>query len=146
LQRDLLGYQAEIDRLSRFAANEEDPARRQQFLFEADRLAIVASRLDGDLLAASRLARGVQAQRQALAARQAQAQASTASQTQRIDRELADLIKREKRNDGVEKRAARASVGPTGKVRALSAQATALSTYDQFPLETVKARLQESLR
>ena len=146
LQRDLLAYQADIDRLSRLAANEEDPARRQQFLFEADRLAIFASRLDGDLIAASRLARGVQAQRQALAARQAQAQASAATQTQRLDRELADIARREKRNEGVEKRATRATVGPTGKVRALSAQATALSTYDQFPLESVKARLQESLR
>ncbi len=146
LQRDLLAYQAEIDRLTRLAANEEDPARRQQLLFEADRLAIVASRLDGDLLAASRLARGVQAQRTALAARQAQAQASAASQTQRIDRELADLVKRERRNEGVEKRASRAAVGPTGKVRALSAQATALSTYDQFPLEAAKAKLLESLR
>jgi hypothetical protein len=146
LNRDLLGYQVEIDRLTRLAAAENDPTRRQQLLFEADRLAIVASRIDAELVAVSRLARGVQGQRAALSARQAQAQSNAASQTQRIDRELADLLKRDKRNEAIEKRASRPAVGPTSKVRALSAAATALSTYDQFPLEATKARLLESLR
>jgi hypothetical protein len=146
LNRDLLSYQVEIDRLTRLAAAEKDPARRQQLLFEADRLSIVASRIDADLVAANRLARGVQSQRAALAARQSEAQSNANSQVQRIDRELADLAKRERRNDSIEKRASRPSVGPTSKARALSAQATALSTYDQFPLEAAKAKLLESLR
>ena len=146
LNRDLATYQIEIDRLTRLAAGENDPARRQQLLFEADRLAIVASRIEGDLVAANRLARGVQAQRAALATRQAQAQSNANTQVQRIDRELTDLTKRERRNDSIEKRASRPNVGPTSKARALSAQATALSTYDQFPLEAAKAKLLESLR
>ncbi|HZN34241.1 MAG TPA: hypothetical protein VFB80_10495 [Pirellulaceae bacterium] len=146
LNRDLATYQIEIDRLTRLAAGENDPARRQQLLFEADRLAIVASRIEGDLVAANRLGRGVQAQRAALATRQAQAQSNANTQVQRIDRELTDLTKRERRNDSIEKRASRPNVGPTSKARALSAQATALSTYDQFPLEAAKAKLLESLR
>jgi len=146
LNRDLLNYQAEIDRLTRLAAAEKDPVRKQQILAEADRLAIIATRIDGDLVALSRLARGVRAQRATLAARQTQAQNNAASQTQRIDRELTDLAKREKRNDGIEKRAGRPSAVPASKVRSLSAQATALTTYDQFPLEAVKAKLLESLR
>jgi hypothetical protein len=146
LNRDLLAYSAEIDQLSRLAAAEKDPARRQQLLFEADRLAVIANRLDADLLGVNRLARGVQGQRAALAARQAALQNDIAGQTQRIDGELGDLGRRERRNDGIEKRASRPTVAPASKVRSLSAQASSLSTYDQFPLEAAKAKLLESLR
>ena len=71
---------------------------------------------------------------------------SVRPQIERIEHELAELTKRERRNDSLEKRASRPVVPTTGKVRALSAQATALSTYDAFPLEAAKARLLESLK
>lgn len=146
LNRDLLAYQAEINQLNRLAAGENDPARRQQLLFEADRLAVIANRVDADLLGVNRLTRGVQGQRAALAVRQRDLQNDIAGQSQRIDGELGDLAKRERRNDGIEKRASRPAIAPASKVRSLSAQATALSTYDQFPLEAAKAKLLESLR
>jgi hypothetical protein len=88
----------------------------------------------------------VQAQRAGLANRQAQTQANSASQVERIDQELGNIAKREKRNEGIEKRAIRATATTTSRVRSLSAQATALSTYDSFPLEAAKAKLLESLR
>lgn len=146
LNRDLLLFQTDIDRLTRAAAAEKDPVRRQQLIAEADRLTIVAARIDGDLVAVNRLARGVQGQRAALATRQTELQNATAVQIQRIDGELTDLAKRDRRNEAIEKRASRPSVGPTSKVRSLSAQAAALTTYDQFPLEAAKAKLLESLR
>ncbi|HEX5106524.1 MAG TPA: hypothetical protein VFV87_22045 [Pirellulaceae bacterium] len=146
IRRDLFAYQADIDRLERLAAGEKDPVRRQQLLFEADRLSVVAARIEADLVGVNRLASGVQAQRAALAARAQQAQANTAGQVQRIDRELQDLAKRDKRADGIEKRAGRPATGTTSKVRSLSAQATALTTYDQFPLEAAREKLLESLR
>ena len=146
LNRDLFAYQADIDRWERLAASEKDPVRRQQYLFEADRLIVIANRIDADLVGVNRLARNVQSQRAALALRAQQAQATAAGQAQRIDREMTDLAKRDKRADGIEKRAGRPATGTTSKVRSLSAQATALTTYDQFPLEAAREELLEALR
>lgn len=146
LNRDLFAYQADIDRFERLAAAEKDPVRRQQYLFEADRLIVIANRIDADLAGINRLGRNVQSQRAALALRAQQAQANAAGQVARIDREMQDLAKRDKRADGIEKRAGRPATGTTSKVRSLSAQATALTTYEQFPLEAAREQLLESLR
>lgn len=146
INRDLFAYDAEISRLRARAETEENDTIRLQLLREADRLAFLARRIQSDLIAANRLIDGVQAQRAGLLARQQKAQATTAQQLKRIDEELSGLAKRDKRNDAVEKRAARPATGVTSKGRALAAQASALSTYDQFPLEAAKARLLESLR
>lgn len=146
LRRDLVAYQIDIDRLRSLAAGEEDPNRRQQYLFEADRLSLVASRIDSDLFAVNRLGRNVQQQRAALVVQGQQAQANAAAQVARLDNELKDLAKRDKRAGGVEKRAARPTSATTSKARSLAAQATALSTYDPFPLEAVRASLLESLK
>jgi hypothetical protein len=146
LRRDLVSYQIDIDRLDALAAGEEDPARRQQYRFEADRLALVASRIDSELFSVNRLGRNVQQQRAALVAQGAQAQANAAAQVARMDNELKDLAKRDKRAGGIEKRATRPTSATTSKVRSLAAQATALSTYDPFPLEAARARLLESLK
>src|SRR5207249_727334 len=123
-----------------------NPTRQQQLLADANALSLVASRAEADLLGVNRLLRGVAGQRSALQTRRATAQANTASQIERADHELAELGKRERRNDSLEKRASRPVVPSTSKVRALSAQATALSTYDAFPLEAAKAKLLESLK
>ena len=146
LNRDLFAYQADIDRFERLAASERDPVRRQQYLFEADRLIIIANRIDADLAGVNRLGRNVQSQRAALALRAQQAQGNAAGQVARIDREMQDLAKRDKRADGIEKRAGRPATGTTSKVRSLSAQATALTTYEQFPLEAAREKLLEALR
>jgi hypothetical protein len=146
LTNDLLVYASEISRLQQLAASEMDPGRRQFLLLEADRLGLYAGRIEADLLGVNQLAQSVQAQRAGLANRQAQTQANSASQVERIDQELGDIAKREKRNEGIEKRAIRATATTTSRVRSLSAQATALSTYDSFPLEAAKMKLLESLR
>jgi hypothetical protein len=113
---------------------------------EIDRLALAASRLESDLFSVRRLAEGVQGQRAALVARQRRAQAAAADQAQRIDKEIGNLGKRDRVNDALEKRVNKAPSGTTSKTRALTAQATALSTYDQFPLEAARQRLLEVLR
>ena len=146
INRDLFAYDAEISRLRARAETEENDAIRLQLLRESDRLSLVARRIQSDLIAANRLIDGVQAQRAGLLARQQKAQAAAAQQLKRIDEELSGLAKRDKRNDAIEKRAARPATGVTSKGRALAAQAAALSTYDQFPLEAAKASLLESLR
>jgi hypothetical protein len=146
INRDLFSYQLEIDRLERAAAREMDPAIRNQILREADRLILIASRIESDLFAVRRLEQGVQSQRAALALRARQAQAGAAGQAQKIDREATALAKRDKRTDGIERRAERPASGLTSRTRALSAQATALTTYAPYPLEAARARLLESLR
>jgi hypothetical protein len=146
INRELLSYAAEIDRLRSLAARERDPVIRRQFLLEADRLSLVAGQIDGDLVAINRQAASVQTERAALAARRQRAQATAATEVQRIDKELTEFAKREKRNDGIEKRASRPVSGTTSKARSLSAQATALSTYDPFPLEVARQQLLDSLR
>jgi hypothetical protein len=146
LNSDLINYQSQSLVYQQLAAQEKNVQRQQQLLAQANAFALLASRAEANLLAANRLTRGVQAQRAGLAARRNQAQSNTSSQVDRVNRELAELGKRERRNEGLEKRASRPNSSSTGKVRSLSAQATALSTYDAFPLEAAKARLLESLR
>jgi chromosome segregation ATPase len=146
LNRDLIAYESEISRLQALVAGEKDPNRRFALQMEIDRLSLASSRLESDLFSVRRLADGVQAQRNALLARQRRAQEAAADQAQRIDKELTNLAKRDRVNDAIEKRANKAPSGTTSKTRALSAQATALSTYDQFPLEAARQKLLESLR
>lgn len=146
LNNDLLNFNAQLLTLQQLINQEKNQNLRQQYLNQLNSLGFLASRVEADLLGVNRLLRGVQSQRAGLQARRAQAQTSTAAQIDRVDRELADLGKRERRNEGMEKRAQRASVPSTSRLRSLSAQATALSTYDAFPLEAAKAKLLESLR
>ena len=146
LNRDLAGLDLQIGNLRADAERERNETLRLQLLREADRLVLFARRTQGDLLAVNRLSDGVEGQRAGLIARQRKAQSATAEQMERIDQELAGLAKRDRRNDAIEKRAGRPASGVTGKSRALAAQAAALTTYDQFPLEAAKAELLKSLR
>ncbi|MBW8884678.1 MAG: hypothetical protein JF612_07850 [Planctomycetia bacterium] len=146
LNNELLNASSRIATLQQLATQEKSALRQQQLFAEANALSLVAGRIDADLLGVNRLLRGVAGQRTALQTRRVQAQSSTASQIERIDHELAELTKRERRNDSLEKRVSRPSLPSTGKVRSLSAQATALSTYDAFPLEAAKAKLLELLK
>jgi hypothetical protein len=146
LNSDLLGFSTQIATLQQLAAQEQNQGLKQQYLNQINSLALVAGRVEADLLGVNRLLRSVQQQRGSLQVRRNQAQANTVGQIDRLDRELADIDRRGRRNDGLEKRATRSTSASTGEVRALSAQATALSTYDVFPLEAAKARLLESLR
>jgi hypothetical protein len=146
LNADLLAYSAQITTLQQLANNERDRARQQIYIAEINSLSLLAGRIDADLLGTNRLLRTVQGQRAGLQSRRSQAQAATAAQVNSLERELADLTKRERRNEGLEKKANRPITVSTGKVRSLSAQASALSTYDAFPLESAKAKLLDSLR
>jgi hypothetical protein len=146
LNVDLLAYSSQITTLQQLAAKEQNQSRQQQYFAEINSLSLLVGRIDADLLGINRLLRNVQAQRAGLQSRRSQTQAATAAQVNGLDRELADLNKRERRNEGLEKKASRPVNVSTGKTRSLSAQATALSTYDAFPLEAAKAKLLESLR
>jgi DNA repair exonuclease SbcCD ATPase subunit len=146
LNNDLLNFQTQILTLQQLAAQEKNQQLQQQYLSQANSLALLAGRVEADLFGVNRLIRGVQGQRTGLQLRRNQAQSNTQSQLERLNRELNDLGRRERRNEGLEKKASRSGVPATSKLRSLSAQATALSTYDVFPLEGAKAKLLDSLR
>jgi hypothetical protein len=146
LNADLANYQSQVFTWEQLAAREKDSVLRQQYLTQASSLSIIAGRIEADLFTLSRTLRGLQTQRAGLQARRSQAKASAASQVDKINRELDELDRRDRRNEGLEKRASRPVSTSSSKVRALSAQATALSTYDAFPLEAAKVKLLESLK
>jgi hypothetical protein len=146
LNSDLLGFSTQIAGFQQLAAQEQNQGQKQQYFNQINSLVLIAGRIEADLLGVNRLLRNVQSQRSGLQVRRNQAQANTAGQIDRLQRELADIDRRGRRNEGLEKRATRSTSASTSKVRALSAQATALSTYDVFPLEAAKARLLESLK
>jgi hypothetical protein len=146
LNADLLSYSSQILTLEGLASQANDATSRQQFLNQANTLAIVASRIEANMVSINRQLQALQGQRVAMQARRRQAQASANSQLERMNRELTELDRRERRNAGLERRAGRPITASTSKSLALSAQATALSTYDTFPLEAEKARLLETLR
>jgi hypothetical protein len=146
INRELFSVQSQISSVQAILDREENPNRRGFLLAELDRLLVFGSRLDGDLAALNRLAAGVQSQRAALAARQQKAQQDIGGQIKRINDEGNDLTKREKRAAAIEKRTERSTPSTPASALALRATASALATYDPFPLEQEKARILKSLK
>jgi hypothetical protein len=146
LSRELLLIDGQIGNLQSQLGREENAVIRKQILADIDRLALIVSRYQSDLIAVNRLAARVQAQRAGLAARQAKAQADYSAQIERVNRESAELAKREKRATAIEKRTSRSTPATPASVLSLKAQAGALATYDAFPLEQEKTRLLKSLK
>ena len=141
LNRELLTIQSQIGILQSLLADEKDQFARARIISDIDRLLIIGSRYDADLLAVNRLAAGVQQQRGQLALRQRKAQADVGSQMQRIKQEAAEMARREKRSEAIEKRAERSTPAIPAGAAALRATAGALATYDPFPLEQEKSRI-----
>jgi hypothetical protein len=146
LETNLITLSAQISALQQLATNERNEALQQQYFAQLNSLSILASRTDADLFAVNRSLGNVQAQRNGLQTRRVQVQASAAAQVNRLDRELAEIGQRERRNEAMEKRANRPVTTTSSKVRSLSAQASALSTYDTYPLEAAKEKLLRAVR
>lgn len=146
LNADLFNYSSQILTLESLAAREKDAGLRQQYLNQIASLSIIASRIEGDLYSLNRQLQALQGQRVGLQARRRQANVSTSGQLERATKELAELDRRGRRNEGLERRASRPITASTSKTLSLSAQATALSTYDAFPLEAEKARILGALK
>src|SRR5690606_1963792 len=128
LNRDLVAYQSRINGLEALLFRERDPRVRNQIDRDIDNLTFLAARVSGELEIVNREGQAVEAQRAALAARTARAQANFGGQLDRINKELAELGKREKRADYEEKKAKRPVSSSSTKTIALASQATALST------------------
>jgi hypothetical protein len=141
LERDLSRIVADIISLRAQATREMDPVRRDLLFREIDRLDIIAARLDADLLSLRRRAQALQGQRNTLAARHNQALAGYSATLATAQKEFQTLENRLKRAATERAKLGKPATGNTGKVIALNAQAVALSTYENFPLEAEKQRL-----
>ena len=64
----------------------------------------------------------------------------------RANREFNTLTKQEKKADNIERIAKQPVTGTTSRVTSLNAQATALTTYQPFPLEQEKQRVLDLLK
>lgn len=78
--------------------------------------------------------------------RQQRADAELASKLGQVDDELNAIAKKERRADIAEKRASKAGPTTPQSALSLSAQASALITYDPFPLEQEKNRVLATLK
>lgn len=146
VQANLSGLALDIDRLEAELAREKDPVLRDRIRRDIDRVSALARRYDGELAAVSRLIAGVQSQRAEVAARGLRAQQRFGSQLQSVNRQLAGFQAEERKLAGAEKKAKKPSTGVTGKVTALGITATALKTYEPFPLEQERQRLLDALK
>lgn len=144
--RDVVALRVNIDRLLDLSDETEDPDEAYRYRAEARRLDFVLSRRESELDAVraegaaltSRLHELV-AQRNAILARQ-QAELNA------LGRRSAEIARTSKRIQVEEGKTSRPATGNTPRVRSLSAGRTALTTYDQFPLESERQRVLDSLR
>ncbi len=113
---------------------------------ELNRLSLLEGATQADLFSANREAAGVQQQRSDLAVRQQRADTEAAIKVGKVDDELYAIAKKEKRADIAEKRAVKAGPTTPQSALSLSAMATALITYDPFPLEQEKGRVLATLK
>lgn len=146
ISRDLANYQNDIDRLDLLLRRERDPIVRQAIRRDIDRISFQASRLDNEYRLLDREASVVQGQRSALLAKSRDVQASFGGQINSIDKDLTAASKQEKKADVMEREARKPASSTTKRTLALGATASALTTYETFPLEEAKASLLESLK
>lgn len=123
-----------------------DPNVRNLLLADLNRLSILEGATQAELFSINRQGAGVQQQRSLLAVRQQRADGELGAKIGQVDDELIAIAKKEKRADVAEKRAVKAGVPTPLSALSLSAQASALITYDQFPLEQEKSRLLATLK
>jgi hypothetical protein len=146
LNTQLVSIELQIVAVQTQYAQAREPNIRQLLLADLNRLGILEGATQAELLSINRQGAGVQQQRSLLAVRQQRADGELNSKIGQVDDELNAIAKKEKRADIAEKRAAK--TGPMTPISALSlsAQASALITYDQFPLEQEKSRLLSTLK
>lgn len=136
----------DIQRLEDRLAVEKDPVRRDQIRRDIRQLGALLREYDIDLAGINTAIAGVQGERSVLFTRQKSAERNLGGQLQSIDRQFAGFAAEERKLAGIERRAKKPSSGSTGKVNALSVTATALKTYEPFPIERERQRLLDSLK
>lgn len=146
LNQELLGITLQVNLYQQQLASSKDPNLRFGYQLSINRLAGIGNQLNLDLANVNRTARAVQQQRALLAEREQKALAVYQQETEQLNQEFGDLARREKRAEIAEKRLARPVSTTPRSALVLAAQASALTTYEHFPLEQEKLRLLESFK
>lgn len=146
LRRELDIFVINIQQLQGNFEREKDPIIRGRIQADLDRANILAARVDGNLVVVQRQAAGVNSQLALVQQKHVAAANRLNNELARLDNELAGLDKQERRNGIDTTKAKKPAVGDVRRSRSLSAQASAFSTYEEFPLETEKQRLLESYK
>lgn len=145
-EREFLFVRNEILSIERALETERDPVLRDALLRELQRLELLQLR-NQEVLAQVRLSgRQAEAQRDELARQRVLAQSQYQKQRERLTNEAADLRRSLKRLSVEEGRLGGEASGNTPRVRTLSRELKAFTTYEKFPLELEKQRLLESLK
>lgn len=146
VQNQMSEIDRRISQLLRNADETEDEDLRRRYLRDADRLAVVYRDYEARYLALDAEAREVNEQRSALAAEREDALARHEKDLDRLDDRSNALGRNEKRLDREQREAERPATGLTTRVRTLANRAKAFTTYEEFPLESERARVLEDVR
>lgn len=146
LRREVEIFVINIQQLQAMYEREKDPLIRGRIQADLDRANILTARVDGNLIAVQRQAAGVNSQLALVQQKHVAAANRLNGELARLDNELASLDKQERRNGIDTTKAKKPAVGDVRRSRSLSAQASALSTYEEFPFEAEKQRLLESYK
>ncbi len=126
--------------------NERDPIIRDAIRRDIQFLDLSAARVRSNLVAVDQQIGIVQSQRASLAAKANVVQQAFNNAVGRVNQTANQLNKDLKKADTIERIAKQPAKGNTTRVTAINAQATALTTYQPFPLEQEKLRLLEQLK
>lgn len=141
LQREGQSIRFQANDLRRQAERENDPVRKDRLLRQARDVERLLFNVNRDLDTVEREGSIVQGQRARIIQNRAAAQNRWQTEQNRIKAEANALKKSGVRIAGIEKRLDQPVSGNNTKTRVLSLQATAFTTYDQFPLDAEKERL-----
>jgi tetratricopeptide (TPR) repeat protein len=141
VQGEMIDIDRRIGRLLQSADDTDDEFLRRRYLRDADRLSAVYGDYEAQYDALDAEARQVNAQRAALTAERQGAIERHEAELERLDDRSGILSRNEKRLDREERDTTRPASGTSTRVRTLASKAQAFTTYEEFPLESERARL-----
>ena len=146
IQSDLFILQSNVANLLAQASATKDPNDQFALRAEAQRQDLLAARSDADLRSVQLQGADVNARRAGFLARRQTAENRAQAGLDALDKQAAQLRAAQKRIGFDEQKLSKPSSGLTAKVTALSSSMTALTTYDELPLEEEKQRILDSLK
>lgn len=150
-QKVLLGtqynqLQTDQRNLQAKAANEQNPANKQRLEADARRLQGQLNSLQRESAAIDGQLTATQANRNLLQQKANVLSGNAAAEGKQLEDRRRGIDKQKFRNENKQKREEKSKATATGKMLTLQTEARAFSTYEEFPLEELKAKLLEKLR
>jgi hypothetical protein len=141
VRQQAFGLAAEIEELQRRAARTKEPLERDRLLRQADRLTVFYRQYEAQLRGLEIEARGVAAQRNQLLLQQQQTQARYQADMGRLAGRIEESERGLQRISAEHRKLSKPVSGNTPRVRELARVATALTTYEQLPLDQERQRI-----